>query len=283
MAATGEAGEALELHWALSAIDADERRAVVALAEERVASGLWDEPDAAALERRELLAGAYDLAVRDRLEARVLARTSVQLDETAAQVALGATRAFALYAAQPMPDETTARMLRTLHLSALGVLSQRTADWERWAEDHPVPPAGPMLPWDAFLLRQLTELWCDLHRRSGPSGLAHAMSLLAEIREERTLREPALLVGAPEADRARLRFYLFALYHLTDAATTLFLYLSHGRPVSVEAELARNFILAREATSGDFRLETVLAWLHAAAAHVAGRRTAQLEIPGVRA
>jgi hypothetical protein len=283
MAATGEAGEALELHWALSAIDAEERREVVALAEERVTAGDWDEADPEALERRELLAGAYDLAVRDRLEARVLARTPEQLDETAAQVALGATRAFALYAAQPMPDEPTARLLRTLHLSALGVLSQRQADWERWAEDHPVPPGNATMPWDAFLLRQLAELWCDLHQRSGPSGLAHAMSLLAEIREERSLREPALLASAAEGDRARLRFYLFALYHLTDAATTLFLYLSHGRPASVDAELARNFILAREATSGDFRLETVLGWLHAAAVHVAGRRTAQLEIPGVRA
>ena len=283
MAAAGEAGEALELHWALSAMDADERRDIVARAEAQVAERDWSVPPAAVLEPRELLAGAYDLAVRDRLEARVLARTPEQLDETAAQVALGATRAFALYATQPMPDEPTARLLRTLHLSALGVLSNRREEWEHWAEEHPVPLSSATMPWDAFLLRQLTELWCDLHRRSGPSGLAHAMSLLAEIREERTLREPALLASAAESDRARLRFYLFALYHLTDAATTLFLYLSHGRPPSVEAELARNFILAREATSGDFRLETVLAWLQAAAAHVAGRRTAQLEIPGVRA
>lgn len=283
MAPSGGVGDALELHWAVSAIDAEHRRSAVSTAETLIARGEWDAAGITPteLERIELLAGAYDLAVRDRLEVRMHATASEQREELRAQVEWGASRAFALYAALPAPAEGGPRLLRTLHLSALAVVARRRGDWQRWLAEHPLPGKDPRAPWDAFLLRQLTELWCDLHQRAGPSGLGEAMALLAELREERPRREHALFASLPESEQPRVRFYLFALYHLVDAATELFLYLSHGRPLHVEHELARHFALAREATAGDFRLEVLLVWLQAAAVHVAGRRTPQLEIPGV--
>lgn len=284
MARAGIDGESLVLHWALSAMDASERRAAVAAAEALLARGAWGEdlsgPDT---ERLELLAGAFDVAVRDRVEARLHTPDSAVRDDLTAQVEWGATQAFALYAVQKVPPDGMPRLLRTLHLSALAVAGRRQSDWLRWLGAHPVPARDDAAPWDLFLFRQLTELWCDLHQRSGPSELGRAMELLAELREERPARERAMLATVPEADRTRVRFYLFALYHLVDAATELFLYLSHGRPIGVEHELARHFVLAREATTGDFRLEVLLVWLQVAALGVASRRTPQLEIPGVRA
>jgi hypothetical protein len=285
MTRTGSDGESLALHWALSATDAGERRAVVSAAESLLAQAAWGAPDLprADVERLELLGGAFDLAVRDRVEARLHAFDPAVREDLGAQVEWGAGQAFALYAVLPTPLELMPRLLRTLHLSALAVSGRRQADWLRWLAAHPIPARDDTAPWDVFLFRQLTELWCDLHQRSGPSELGRAMELLAELREERPARERALLATVPEADRTRVRFYLFALYHLVDAATELFLYLSHGRPVGVEHELARHFVLAREATTGDFRLEVLLVWLQVAAWQVASRRTPQLEIPGVRA
>ena len=45
--------------------------------------------------------------------------------------------------------------------------------------------------WDVVLLRRVAELWTEVLRGAGPSGLEHAMEIVASIREERPLREPA--------------------------------------------------------------------------------------------
>lgn len=281
MGAANGAGDALDLHWAVSAIDADVRQAAIARAEAAVAQGRWLLAADGDREPFELLAGAYDLAVRDRLDTLAHLGAGEQADELQAQVEWGAARAFALHAALSLPDDEPSRLFRILHLAALAAVGGRRADWDRWVQDHPLPPADGQAPWDAFLLRRVVEIWCELLDRTGPSGLGRPMELIAELREERDRREPELLGSLDATESVRMRFYLFALYQLADAATDLLLFLSHGRPPHIALQLGAHFALANEATSGDFRLAVLLGWVQAAAQRVAGRRTPQLEIPGV--
>lgn len=281
MGSTNVAGDALDLHWAVSAIDADLRQAALARAEAAAGEPRWRPVDDAAREPLELLGGAYDLAVRDRLETLAHLSGGQQADELNAQVECGAARAFALHAALSLPDDEASRLFRMLHLAALATVGGRRADWDRWAEEYPLPAANFGADWDALLLRHVVEIWCELFDRSGPSGLGRPMELIAELREERPRRESELMASLDAVEGARMRFYLFALYQLADAATDLLLFLSHGRPPHITLQLDAHFALANEATSGDFRLAVLLGWVQAAAQRVAGRRTPQLEIPGV--
>ena len=104
--------------------------------------------------------------------------------------------------------------------------------------------------WDVVLLRRVAELWTEVLRGAGPSGLEHAMEIVASIREERPLREPAFFATVDPADQARMRFYAFTLFHLTEAATELLLFRLHGEPANVEARLYSHFTLARDAAGG---------------------------------
>jgi hypothetical protein len=99
------------------------------------------------------------------------------------------------------------------------------------------PPEGRAERWDIVLLRRVVELWTHVLRGAGPSGLGHAMELIASIREERPIREAAQLATIDTADETRTRFYLFTLFHLTEAATELLLFRLHGEPSRVDARL----------------------------------------------
>jgi hypothetical protein len=280
--------DALELHWAVAATDPQSRNTMIARAEAACARLVAGRPavDPDDAERLETLAGAYDLAARDRLDAVLLGGGDERGGEVEAQVAAGAGRAFALYAVLPLPTgDAPALNYRILHLSALAEIGGRRQDWERWMMVHQTEiaaSAGPHDPWDVELIRRVTDVWSELLKRSGPSGLGRAMEILAWVREERPAREAALLGRTGGPDAARLKFYLFALYHLIDAATDLTVYLRHGEPADILRRLSLRFSLARAATSGDFTLAALLSWLNAAALLVARRRTPQLEIPGVR-
>ena len=129
-----------------------------------------------------------------------------------------------------------------------------------------------------MLLRRVVELWTDVLRGAGPSGLERGMEIIASIREERPLREPAFQRTTDAADETRMRFYLFTLFHLTEAATELLLFRLHGEPEAAEARLYSHFALAREAAGGDPRLDASFDWLYEAARRVVELRTAQLEL-----
>ncbi|HEY9225914.1 MAG TPA: hypothetical protein VIP11_04660, partial [Gemmatimonadaceae bacterium] len=132
--------------------------------------------------------------------------------------------------------------------------------------------------WDLLLLRRVVELWTEVLRGAGPSGLEHAMELVASIREERPVREPAFFATVDPADETRMRFFAFTLFHLTEAATELLLFRLHGEPERVEARLYSHFTLARDAAGGDPRLDASFDWLYEASRRVVAQRTAQLEL-----
>jgi hypothetical protein len=75
-----------------------------------------------------------------------------------------------------------------------------------------------------------------------------------------------------------MRFYLFTLFHLTEAATELLLFRLHGEPERIESRLYAHFTLARDAAGGDARLDASFDWLYEAARRIVAQRTAQLEL-----
>jgi len=233
------------------------------------------------------LAGAYVIAASEWLDFEGAASPAVSLSEEqgaqrTAHIEAGADRAFILTAALPVErGERVAALYRTLLLAGLGQLANKQTEFRHWLRAHAAqlfPAAEDESRWDLVLLRRVVELWTEVLRAAGPSGLEHAMELVASIREERPLREPAFFATVDPADQARMRFYAFTLFHLTEAGTELLLFRLHGEPSNVEARLYSHFTLARDAAGGDPRLDASFDWLYEASRRVVEQRTSQLEL-----
>src|SRR5207253_11478410 len=199
-----------------------------------------------------------------------------------AHLETGADRAFVLTAALPVePDERTAALYRALLLAGLAELGSKQGEFRHWIRVNSLllfPPGEAPDRWDLILLRRVVELWLQLLKGAGPSGLDQAMEIVASIREERPTREAAFIAEADVADAARVRFYLFTMFHLTEAGTELLLFRLHGEPERIDQRLYGHFTLARDAAGGDPRLDASFDWLYEAARRIVAQRTAQLEL-----
>jgi hypothetical protein len=280
----------LESHWAVAVISPDDRADLIAFAEralQRLSAGAWrHEP---VPEHLLPLASAYDFAARERLD---LEGTGSPLATRTAEVATArrlrvredAQRVFMFNALVEIDaEDDTGSLYHALQLAAIATAATRRAEFDVWLSRYRErlfegDDGSQEIRWDFRLLRDTVELWVEVLGGSGPSGLGRAMEIVASIREERSIRERQLLAGLGEADEMRMRFYLFALYHLVEAATQVLLYRLHGAP-SDAAQLAfMSLSLAREATAGDVRMRPALEWLFEAAARIIEQRTPQLEL-----
>jgi hypothetical protein len=290
MASVNDPLVALDEHWAVSTFSAEQRSALVAFSEEwlrALRSGGTTTRMRPATEDLLALASAYDIATRERLELEglgspfALARPN-ELADRRAQLRAGAARAFTLLAAAPIDfDDEVGALYRVLLVTALGHVAAQAEALRAWLAVHrkPLFPGDDReLRWDLLLLRRNVELWTEVLSGSGPSGLERAMEIVATIREERTMRERDLLASFDESEEMRMRFYLFALFHLTEAATELVVYRLHGAPNDVTQRVYVALSLARSATSGDMQILPALEWLYEAAASVIQQRTPQLEL-----
>ncbi|HEY4303595.1 MAG TPA: hypothetical protein VGM82_03975 [Gemmatimonadaceae bacterium] len=233
------------------------------------------------------LAGAYVIAASEWLDFEGAASPAAGLTEEqgaqrTAHIEAGADRAFILTASMPIePGERVAGLYRTLLLAGLSQIGNKQTEFRHWLRAHAAqlfPAKEDEARWDIVLLRRVVELWTEVLRAAGPSGLEHAMEIVASIREERPLREPAFFATVDAADQARLHFHTFTLFHLTEAATELLLFRLHGEPANVGARLYSHFTLARDAAGGDPRLDASFDWLYEAARRVVEQRTSQLEL-----
>lgn len=233
------------------------------------------------------LAGAYVIAASEWLDFEGAASPGAVLSaeqqaQRAAHIEAGADRAFILMAALPVEaTERVAALYRSLLLAGLAQLGHKQTEFRHWLRAHEnvlFPAVEPDARWDLALLRRVAELWTHVLRAAGPSGLEHAMELVASIREERPIREPAFVATVDPADVTRTHFYLFTLFHLTEAATELLLFRIHGEPERVDVRLYNHFALARDAAGGDPRLDASFDWLYEASRRVVAQRTAQLEL-----
>ena len=282
--------ETLDRHWAVKVVTPEDRAAAIQYAM-GVLTRLCNGDSLAEAEPAPdfivPLAGAYVIAASEWLDfegsaspAAIL--SSEQEAQRGAHIEAGADRAFILTAALPIePDERIVPLYRALLLAGLAQLGHKQTEFRAWlrANDRVLfPPVEDAARWDLTLLRRVVALWTHVLRSSGPSGLQHAMELVASIREERPVREPEFFRTVDPADETRMRFYLFTLFHLTEAATELLLFRLHGEPERIDAHLYSHFALARDAAGGDPRLDASFDWLYEASRRVVAQRTAQLEL-----
>ena len=279
----------LDRHWAVKVVTPEDRAAAIQYGMgvlTRLASGESD-GTVALPEFVVPLAGAYVIAASEWLDFEGAASPSAILSaeqnaRRTAHMEMGADRAFILTAALPVEaDERVAALYRTLLLGGLAEVGHKQTEFRQWLRAHGAflfPPAEDESRWDLTLLRRVAELWIEVLRGAGPSGLERGMEIVASIREDRPVRDSAFVATVDAADQSRTRFFLFTLFHLTEAATELLLFRLHGEPERVETRLYSHFTLARDAAGGDPRLDASFDWLYEAARRVVAQRTAQLEL-----
>jgi len=281
--------ETLDRHWAVKVVNPEDRATAIQYAMSvltRICGGeavIPAEPPEFVVP----LAGAYVIAASEWLDFEGAASPSAKLsdeqrEQRLAHLETGAERAFTLTAALPVePQERTAALYRTLLLAGLAEVGHKQTEFRAWVRVNDAllfPSKENEARWDTVLLRRVVELWLQLLRGAGPSGLDQAMEIVASIREERPTREAAFLAAAELADVSRARFYLFTLFHLTEAATDLLLFRLHGEPERIDQRLYGHFTLARDAAGGDPRLDASFDWLFEASRRIVAQRTAQLEL-----
>ena len=293
----GESG-GLDAHWAVAVFEPADRRSLLTLAEEvrrQILAGTW-KVDASVSEHLLPLSSAYELAARERLDLQGVGHpasraSAEQRADRARYLETGARRAFDLAAGIPLDDtDANGVLYQALLLAALATVGGRDSEFRGWLSLHRAKLFDDAVrisdgDWPTTYLRSVVELWTEVLNGSGPSGLDHAMELIATIRETRPDRERETLEGLDEAEDMTLRFFFFALHHLTDAATELLLFRLHGEPGDIRQRIYLALSLAGEATAGDARIHAALDWLYEAATRVVARRTPQLDLlanPGAR-
>lgn len=288
---TESALETIDNHWAVRVVDSEDRAAAVRHAISvlnRIAAG-----DATRVDTMPPLlvplASAYALAGRELLDFEGAGAPTVSLNERQSamrrvHLEVAASQAFMLMAAQPIdtnPDEHPSMLYRTLMLTALARVGERSKEFEQWLLLFGrviFPSLRPEERWDLVLLRRVVELWTHILRGNGPSGLRNAMEIIASIREERPNREAQLFAEVSQDEQPRLKLHLFSLFHLAEAATDLLLFRMHGEPESVTHQLYGRLLLAREGAAGDPRLDATCDWLFEASRLVVEARSSQLEL-----
>ena len=283
----GDEVESLDAHWAVAVFEPADRRDLLAFADEfrrAVLAGSWAQGSPVPAQLLPL-SSAYELAARERLDLfgaghPNTSASAEQRAERARVLEAGARRAFDLSLGIPLDDtDTHGALYHTLLLAALAAVGGRDTEFRAWLQ-----PLRERLfeatlddDWPTLYLRGVVELWSDVLDGSGPSGLDRAMEIVATIRENRPHRQQEALEGA-DADEVQLRFFFFALHHLTDAATEMLLYRIHGEPADVRQRVFVALSLAGEATAGNARIHSALDWLYEAAVRVVLRRTPQLDL-----
>jgi len=284
--------ENLDRHWAVKVVTPEDRASTVRYAMGVLTRLCNGDPPAATETLPDFvvpLAGAYAIAASEWLDFEGAASPTAILSveqraQRAAHIEAGADRAFVLTAALPVdpsPPERVAVLYRTLLLAGLAQLGNKQTEFRQWLKAYEpllFPRTENDTRWDLILLRRVVELWTHVLRGAGPSGLEHAMEIIASIREERPARDDMIVAAADALEQNRLRFFLFTLFHLTEAATELLLFRVHGEPARVESRLYSHFTLARDAAGGDPRLDASFDWLYEASRRTVELRTAQLEL-----
>jgi hypothetical protein len=282
--------ESLDEHWAVAVFEPADRRELLAFAEEirrQVLMGSWaGEPGRDVPEQLIPLSSAYELAARERLDLFGTGHPNTsaspeQRAERARFLEAGARRAFDLSLAIPLDDtDANGALYHALLLTALAAVAGRDTELRGWIAMHRARLFDVSIDddWATRYLKLVVDLWTDVLDGTGPSGLDRAMELVATIRENRPEHERDALEQATDADDMQLRFFFFALHHLTDSATELLLFRLHGEPNDIRQRVFVSLSLAAEATAGNARIHSALDWLYEAAARIVSRRTPQLDL-----
>jgi hypothetical protein len=184
----------------------------------------------------------------------------------------------------PLRGRGEAGLIGLLHVAALATVGDRRADlgdWLRAGDPLKQLTADPDADWATVLTDRLAHVWIDLLAPSRTTAYRRAITRIGAIREERETGEEALFAHLSADEANTIRFRLFTLYHMADAAAELITYLTRSEPVDILRQLNMHFTVARAAASGNATVDVALSWLHGAAVMLAQRRTEQLALPGL--
>ena len=275
--------DAIQSHWAIAAISADDRRRAFDLAKERSESRpvgcevgfelQGNEKKEASDERKrddrllDRVALAHEIAVIEGLDA--LARPDRGNDSLGRQTTAASYRAFDINQLEGIPKDTNERIFHVLKLSALAHLARRESDLRRWLEENPSAikiPSVIDVPWDRRLLYRLFDCWIRLLRKKDDrNDLDHIGEIIVGLREEQETYEEACLAKKSESRTQAMALRLISLYHWAKATEILAGYMRQGKPRTILEDLDRRFQSGIEAAaaSGDMKHEMTLRWLHA--------------------
>ena len=274
MSISFKALEALQDHWAVGAISAEDRNRATELANERLArravgrqiSFDFDETEADddLLDR---VALAYEMAAIEGLDA--LSRSSGSDEGLRNQSAAAAYTAFDFRRLFALPPAIEDRLFHILHVSALAYCGDRWSDLRRWYAENPVAYRAPSIAevsWDKRLLFRIFECWVRLFRKDGWNDLHGIHEIIAGLREDQNSYEAQTLDNGSEAADRAVALRLVALYHWAKGTEVLAEYTLQGGAQGVFTQLDKHFESAIKAAtaSGDAQHEVILRWLHAA-------------------
>ena len=291
MSLSDRALRALNKHWAVAAIGADELERAGDLVQQRLAqravgrqiSFLFAEraDDEPFLER---VALAFELAAIEGLDE--LSRPAGENLRLRDQAMAASFRAFDIRRLLPVPGESLERLFFVLQLSAIAYCGDRWSDLRRWYREQGEALRAPSVAdaeWDRRLLYRLFECWIRLFRKESWDDLDRIREIIAGLRNDQRIHEEHRLRNGSEAmDRddatsnasgehvhpmAPIALRLAALYNWAKGTETLATYMLQGEPGDPFGTLDKHFEagIKAAAASGDAQHEVVLRWLHATA------------------
>lgn len=275
MSVSKKALDALQSHWAVSAIGKTDLERAERLVSERLAhravgrqiafSFSWRTDDNTLLER---VALAFEVAAVEGLEE--LSRPFGDDGELRDQATAASFRAFDIRRLLPVPAENHDRLLFVLQLSTIAYCGDRWSDLRRWYKENKTalkPPSVAGTQWDRRLLYRLFDCWVRLFRKDGWDDLDRIREIIAGLREDQGHFESDRLQNDSSTEDRAIALRLAALYHWAKGTEILARYMLQGEPTNPFSSLEKHFEGATRAAtaSGDAQHELVLRWMHAAA------------------
>ena len=269
--------ETLRSHWAINALPLDERERAFNIADTRlirssigsqmVIEAMDGQQDTELLER---VSVAYELAAIEGLHALLHPTGDADSKPLRDQAQAAAHCAFELRRAIRIAGPPEQRVLRVLHLAALGYCGDRWSDVRRWLSEHKedaVPPSIAGAPWDRRVLFRLYDCWVRLLRKERWDDLDGIREIITGLRSDQATYESTLLQSERNSAARTVALRLIALYHWAKATELVAIYMLQGQPAGITQELDTHFEGARDATlaSNDPGFHVLLGWLHAGA------------------
>ncbi|MCY4657782.1 MAG: DEAD/DEAH box helicase [Gammaproteobacteria bacterium] len=275
MSLSNDSMHALNEHWAIAAIGAEDiERALTLVRQNFVEQAVGKQikfsfagnlEDDDFLERVGL---AFELAALEGLDE--LSRPAGDNQQLRDQAVAASFHAFDIRRVLHLPKGIESRLLFILELSAYAYCGDRWSDLRRWYQENEGTIQSPSVAdaeWDERLLYSLFDCWIRLFRKQGWDDLDRIREIIAGLRSDQLVHEERCLNNESGTANRVIAFRLVALYHWAKASETLATYMLQGEPGDPFATLDKHFEAAITAAtySGDAHHEVILRWLHASA------------------